>query len=104
MLRQKTVLLTALLLQKNSFYTLYNTKLQNIFTDYAASKAQIAKAEEESLQDAYYIKEMSKKYLGEYASNTGLGDVSGNLMDIHSTYAGQRQAIGEKTHRSRTTT
>lgn len=81
---------------KNSFYTLYNTKLQNIFTDYAASKAQIAKAEEESLQDAYYIKEMSKKYLGEYASNTGLGDVSGNLMDIHSTYAGQRQAIGEK--------
>jgi hypothetical protein len=30
---------------------------------------------------------MSKKYLGEYASNVGIGDVSGNLIDIYSSYA-----------------
>lgn len=81
----------------DSFYTLYNAKLQNIFTDYQASKATIEKSEQQSLQDAYYIKEMSKKYLGEYASNLGLGDVSGNLMDIHSTYAEQRQGIERAT-------
>ena len=30
---------------------------------------------------------MSKKYLGEYASNIGVGDVSGNLVDIYANYA-----------------
>src|SRR5690606_18386841 len=39
-----------------------------------------------ALQDAYYIRELSKKYLGEYASNVGIGDVSGNLLDIYSNY------------------
>lgn len=65
---------------------LYDVGLQNIYQDYQKSVATLNQQEQESLQDAYYIREMSKKYLGEYASNTGIGDVSGNLLDIYGAY------------------
>jgi len=38
---------------------------------------------------------MSKKYLGEYASNVGIGDVSGNLIDIYANYAENLSYIGQ---------
>lgn len=66
--------------------TLYETGLQNIFQDYEANLAKLNKQEQTNLQDAYYIRELSKKYLGEYASNLGIGDVSGNLLDIYGQY------------------
>ena len=65
---------------------LYETRLQNIFDDYQKSLNILESQERSALQDAYYIREMSKKYLGEYASNVGIGDVSGNLLDIYSNY------------------
>jgi hypothetical protein len=65
---------------------LYDVGLQNVFQDYQKSIATLNQQEQQSLQDAYYIREMSKKYLGEYASNVGIGDVSGNLLDIYGQY------------------
>lgn len=65
---------------------LYDTRLQNVFNDYQQQVATLEQAEQKQLQDAYFIRELSKKYLGEYASNTGLGDVSGNLLDIYGAY------------------
>jgi hypothetical protein len=65
---------------------LYDVGLQNVFQDYQKNIATLNQQEQQSLQDAYYIREMSKKYLGEYASNVGVGDVSGNLLDIYGQY------------------
>lgn len=65
---------------------LYDVGLQNIFQDYQRNIATLNQQEQQSLQDAYYIREMSKKYLGQYASNVGVGDVSGNLLDIYGQY------------------
>ena len=65
---------------------LYDVGLQNIFQDYQQNVQTLNQAQQQSLQDAYYIREMSKKYLGEYASNVGIGDVSGNLLDIYGQY------------------
>lgn len=65
---------------------LYETRLQNIFDDYQKSLNVLESQEKSALQDAYYIRELSKKYLGEYASNVGIGDVSGSLLDIYSNY------------------
>jgi len=65
---------------------LYETRLQNIFDDYQKSLNVLESQERSALQDAYYIRELSKKYLGEYASNVGIGDVSGSLLDIYSNY------------------
>jgi hypothetical protein len=65
---------------------LYESGLQNIFNDYQANIATLNQKEQQDLQDAYYIREMSRKYLGEYASNIGISDVSGNLLDIYSKY------------------
>jgi hypothetical protein len=65
---------------------LYDTRLQNVFNDYQQSVASLQQSEQNQLQDAYYIRELSKKYLGEYASNVGIGDVSGNLLDIYGSY------------------
>jgi hypothetical protein len=66
---------------------LYESGLQNIFNDYQTNVQRLEQQEKESLQQAYYLKEISKKYLGEYASNVGIGNVSGNLLDIYSQYA-----------------
>jgi hypothetical protein len=65
---------------------LYESGLQNIFNSYQQSVATLDQNKQQELQDAYYIREMSKKYLGEYASNVGIGDVSGNLLDIYGQY------------------
>lgn len=65
---------------------LYDSGLQNVFKDYQENIASLNASEQQSLEDAYYIREMSKKYLGEYASNLGIGDVSGNLLDIYGNY------------------
>lgn len=77
---------------------LYDVGLQNIYQDYQKSVATLNQQQQQSLQDAYYIREMSKKYLGEYASNVGIGDVSGNLLDIYGQYqqnvAGIRSEFG----------
>ena len=72
-------------LQYNKY--LYESGLQNIFNDYQTNVQRLQQQEKESLQQAYYLKEISKKYLGEYASNVGIGNVSGNLLDIYSQYA-----------------
>jgi hypothetical protein len=66
---------------------LYESGLQNIFSDYQKNIQTLQQSEAQQLQQAYAIREMSKKYLGEYASNVGVGDVSGNLLDIYSQYA-----------------
>lgn len=65
---------------------LYDSGLQNVFKDYQENIASLNASEQQNLEDAYYLREMSKKYLGEYASNTGIGDVSGNLLDIYGNY------------------
>lgn len=66
---------------------LYESGLQNIFTDYQRNIQTLQQEQAEQLQSAYVAREMSKKYLGEYASNVGIGDVSGSLIDIYSQYA-----------------
>jgi len=66
---------------------LYESGLQNIFSDYQKNIQTLQQEETQQLQQAYAIREMSKKYLGEYASNVGIGDVSGSLLDIYSQYA-----------------
>lgn len=71
---------------------LYESGLQNIFEDYQKSMSALSQQEQQSLQDAYFIREMSKKYLGEYASNVGLGDVSDSLLDIYGKY---QQNLGD---------
>ncbi len=71
---------------------MYETRLGNVFSDYEKNQEFLKQEKRESLQDAYYIREMNKKYLGEYASNVGVGDVSGNLMDI---YAGHQKNVRE---------
>lgn len=65
---------------------LYDSELQNVFKDYQENIAILNASEQQNLEDAYFIREMSKKYLGEYASNVGVGDVSGNLLDIYGNY------------------
>lgn len=66
---------------------LYESGLQNIFTDYQRNIQTLQQEQAAQLQNAYVAREMSKKYLGEYASNVGIGDVSGSLIDIYSQYA-----------------
>jgi len=72
---------------------LYQVGLENIFSQYQKNIANLDSARQKDIQDAYFIREMSKKYLGEYASNTGIGDVSGNLIDIYGNYAENLSAI-----------
>lgn len=76
---------------------LYDSGLQNVFNDYQQNIATLNQQEQKQLQDAYYIRELSRKYLGEYASNLGISDVSGNLIDIYSQY---QQNVGEITQQS----
>lgn len=74
---------------KNNFEIqkyLYESGLQNIFNDYQKNISNLDKNKQKEIQDAYYVKELSKKYLGEYASNQDIGDVSGNLLSIYGQY------------------
>ena len=72
---------------------LYDSGLQNVFKDYTENIAILDKAEKQSLEDAYHTRELSKKYLGEYASNNEIGDVSGNLLDIYGAYQKNKSDI-----------
>jgi hypothetical protein len=72
---------------------LYESGLQNIFNSYQQNVATLSQNKQKELQDAYYIREMSRKYLGEYASNVGIGDVSGNLLDIYGQYQSNLSTI-----------
>lgn len=72
--------------QNESLKYLYETGLQNIFNDYNKQIANLDDSKRKDIEDAYYVRELSKKYLGEYASNTGVGDVSGQLLDIYGKY------------------
>ena len=80
----------------NSYQYLYETGLQNVFDDYQRNIAILNEQEQEAIAEAYYIREMSKKYLGEYASNAGVGDVSGNLIDIYAAYQSNIGAINKE--------
>lgn len=73
---------------------LYQAGLANIYEDYQQNIANLKKEELRQVQDAYIVREMSKKYLGEYASDVGIGDVSGKLLDIYGDYQKARQDIG----------
>lgn len=75
---------------------LYDTRLQNVFNDYQQQVESLNQAEQKQLQDAFFIRELSKKYLGEYASNVGMGDVSGNLLDIYGAYQQNVTAIQQQ--------
>jgi len=65
---------------------LYEIGLQNVFNDYQNNIANLSQEKQRQIEEAYQIREMSKKYLGEYASNVGVGNVSGDLLDIYSKY------------------
>lgn len=71
---------------------LYETGLQNIFNDYNKQIANLDASKQKEIEDAYFIREMGKKYLGEYASNLNIGDVSGNLLSLYGSY---QQNIGQ---------
>lgn len=73
---------------------LYDAGLSNIYEDYQTNIGSLDKAKQQQIQDAYTIREMSKKYLGEYASDTGVGDISGSLLDIYGQYQKSIQDIG----------
>lgn len=72
---------------------LYETGLQNIFNDYNKQIANLDASKQKEIEDAYYVRELSKKYLGEYASNVGIGDVSGQLLDIYGKYQSNMNEI-----------
>lgn len=72
---------------------LYETGLQNIFNDYNKQIASLDASKQKEIEDAYYVRELSKKYLGEYASNIGIGDVSGQILDIYGNYQSNMNEI-----------
>lgn len=74
---------------------IYESGLEDVFTSYQKNIASLDKARQQDIADAYFVREMSKKYLGEYASNVGIGDVSGNLIDIYANYAENLSYIGQ---------
>ena len=74
---------------------LVESGLSNIFDGYQNLMGTLDKQEQKSLEDAYFTREMGKKYLGEYASNVGVGDVSGNIMDIYSSYQQNKSEISK---------
>lgn len=78
---------------KNGRKYLYETGLQNIFNDYNKQIANLDASKQKEIEDAYYVRELSKKYLGEYASNIGVGDVSGQLLDIYGKYQSNMNEI-----------
>ena len=74
---------------------IYESGLEDVFSSYQKNIASLDKARQQDIADAYFVREMSKKYLGEYASNVGIGDVSGNLIDIYANYAENLSYIGQ---------
>jgi hypothetical protein len=74
---------------------LLETGLQNIFNLYNQKIGSLDAEKQKEIEDAYYIRELSKKYLGEYASNLGIGDVSGDLLNIYGNYQQNINAINQ---------
>lgn len=74
---------------------LLETGLQNIFNLYNKKIASLDAKKQKEIEDAYYVRELSKKYLGEYASNLGIGDVSGDLLNIYGNYQQNINAINQ---------
>lgn len=74
---------------------LLETGLQNIFNLYNKKIASLDAKKQKDIEDAYYVRELSKKYLGEYASNLGIGDVSGDLLNIYGNYQQNINAINQ---------
>lgn len=74
---------------------LLETGLQNIFNLYNQKIASLDAKKQKDIEDAYYVRELSKKYLGEYASNLGIGDVSGDLLNIYGNYQQNINAINQ---------
>jgi hypothetical protein len=75
---------------------LYDAGLSNIYEDYQSNIGSLDMAKQQQIQDAYTIREMSKKYLGEYASDRGIGNVSGSLLDIYGQYQSNIKGIGQQ--------
>lgn len=75
---------------------LLESGLQNIFNLYNKKIASLDAKKQKDIEDAYYVRELSKKYLGEYASNLGIGDVSGDLLNIYGNYQQNMNAINQK--------
>lgn len=74
---------------------LYELGLQDIFNSYKQNIETLSQKEQSELQDAYYIRKMSEKYLGEYASNNNIGNVSGDLLQIFANYQDNISEIGK---------
>lgn len=81
---------------------IYESGLEDVFSSYQKNIASLDKARQQDIADAYFVREMSKKYLGEYASNVGIGDVSGNLIDIYANYAENLSYIGQNYEKLKT--
>lgn len=75
--------------------SLYDSGLQNIFDDYMKQVDILNAEEKQAIDDAYVSRKIEEKYLGEYASNTGIGNVDGNLIDIYSNYQDNIQEISD---------
>ena len=78
---------------ENSFYGeleitkyLYESGLQNIFRRLSKSMSVLSHKNNRVCRMLILFREVSKKYLGEYTSNVGLGDVSDSLLDIYGKY------------------
>ena len=65
---------------------LYKLGLSNVYDSYKQSIASLNQEQKSNLQDQYYLMQMSKKYLGENASNNGTDVASGDLLSIYSAY------------------
>lgn len=75
---------------------LLETGLKNIFDEYNKQIASLDQRQQKDIQDAYYVRELSKKYIGEYASNVGIGDVSGQILDLYGKYQDSVTDISER--------
>lgn len=74
---------------------LYETGIQNAFDEYQKNIANLDSSKQKEIEDAHYIRELSRKYLGEYASNVGVGDVSGELLNIYGNYQNNLNTINQ---------
>ncbi len=65
---------------------LYKTGLSNIFDDYKKQRELLSANARKNIEDMNALNEIQKRYLGEYASNIGLGDVSDSLQSLANDY------------------
>lgn len=74
---------------------LIDSGLQNIFNLYEQNIAHLNAQQKKQLEEQAYIREMSKKYLGEYGASSGASSMSteAGLVDIYSQYMQNKTAI-----------